>query len=346
MSLFGVLMIVSITSKGDVTGYSVGIKQLLCLGIGLVMMVICSVVPIESWKKMSGIMWIIALFFLVCTLIPGVGVKSGGAQRWLDFKVVQFQPLEILTFVLPIHLSKCLFKVKAQEHMLFLRVTMVIVALSIIPLILQPTTGGTILVISLCLAVHMECRGVFFPLLGGVILGAVLFPWIITAEYRVGRIAAFLDPWQVSEGAGYQIIQGLIAFANGGAWGVGLGKGLQKLNYLPAAHTDYIFPAIAEELGLVGTLGTILAMGCWFLTLMGLYCRQTDPFRATLVWGMTISIALPIFINLGGVMNLMPLTGIPFPFLSSGGSSLLLTWMKIGVLCGIARDASHNSAPL
>jgi cell division protein FtsW len=164
----------------------------------------------------------------------------------------------------------------------------------------------------------------------------------MTAGYRIGRIAAFLDPWKVSESAGYQIIQGFIAFANGGAWGVGLGKGIQKLNYLPAAHTDYIFPAIGEELGLVGTLSVIALIGCWFLMLMNLYRRQEDTFRATLVWGMTMSVALPLFINLGGVMNLMPLTGIPFPFLSSGGSSLVLTWMKIGVLCGIAHEMSFR----
>jgi len=137
---------------------------------------------------------------------------------------------------------------------------------------------------------------------------------------------------------GFQIIQGLVAFSNGGILGVGVGKGLQKLNYLPAAHTDYIFPAIGEEFGLAGTLFIVLLYAFWTFRAYILYRRSDDPYLCVLIWGITVSILFPVFVNLGGVMKLMPLTGIPLPFLSFGGTSLVCMWVKVGILMRIAKE--------
>ena len=161
---------------------------------------------------------------------------------------------------------------------------------------------------------------------------------ILMEPYRMRRFLAFMNPWDDPLDRGFQIIQGLVAFSNGGVLGVGVGKGLQRLNYLPAAHTDYIFPAIGEEFGLVGTLFIVLLYAVWACRCYMLYRRSTDPWLSVLIWGVTVSILFPMFVNLGGVMKLMPLTGIPLPFVSAGGTALVFMWVKIGVLLRIGRE--------
>jgi cell division protein FtsW len=156
----------------------------------------------------------------------------------------------------------------------------------------------------------------------------------------MARIKAFLDPWKDPLGDGFQIIQGFIAFANGGFWGVGLGQGLQKLKYLPAVHTDFIFAAIGEELGFVGTASILAVFFIWFFTLMLTYRKLRGTFAGTVLWGVSLSIALALFINLGGIMKLLPLTGIPLPFLSYGGSALVTLWARIGIILRTVRDGT------
>jgi cell division protein FtsW len=250
------------------------------------------------------------------------------------------QPLELLSLFLPIHLSKCLSGSDGVPFEVFLRITVFIALVSIAPLLLQPNFGGSIIILALCMAIHVENRGWKYPLISVPVFATMAVPMVLFFGYRMRRITAFLDPWADPLNSGFQVIQGLIAFANGGITGVGIGKGMQKLSYLPAAHTDYIFPAIGEEFGIIGTLGILAVFVFWFLVIWGLYRRQQDPFLSALTWGIAVSIALPLFVNLGGVMNLIPLTGIPLPFISYGGSALLVTWVKVGVLIRIAKESS------
>jgi cell division protein FtsW len=154
----------------------------------------------------------------------------------------------------------------------------------------------------------------------------------------MGRLVAFLDPWENPLKEGFQIIQGLVAFSNGGVLGMGVGKGLQKLNYLPAAQTDYIFPVIGEEFGLLGTLTVIFLYVLWTLKSYRLYRLSRDPYTSLLLWGMTASVLFPMFINLGGVMKLMPLSGIPLPFVSAGGTALVFMWVRVGFLLRIGKE--------
>jgi len=199
--------------------------------------------------------------------------------------------------------------------------------------------GGIVLVFAICMSMHVVSRGWKYPLGAAVILFFLfLFMMFYTAEYRHRRFEAFWNPWDDPMGRGFQIIQGLIAFSNGGIWGVGLGRGLQQLNYLPAAHTDYIFPAIGEEFGLVGTLLIVLLYAFWTFKAYMLYRRTNDPYLSVLIWGLTASILFPMFINLGGVLKLIPLTGIPLPFISFGGTSLVVMWLKVGILIRIGKE--------
>ena len=166
----------------------------------------------------------------------------------------------------------------------------------------------------------------------------MLFPFIIRESYRLRRYVAFLDPWKEPLDSGFQVIQGLVAFANGGLLGVGIGKGLQKMNYLPAAHTDYIFAAIGEEFGFIGTGLVVILFTMWAWRCFKVYKQAPSPFLRTLLWGLVISVLLPFFINVGGVTKLLPLTGMPLPFMSYGGSSLLMMWIRVGLIVRITKE--------
>lgn len=341
LSLFGILMIISITSRsgGQINLYNMGGRQVLSLFIGFFAMLWCYILPLDFWKKGSFLFWAIAVALTFATLVPGIGVRAGGARRWIGIGPVVLQPLEVLSLFVPVHLAKCLSGSQGKPFEVFWRITLVIAAVSIAALLLQPNLGGTIMIVALCMSIHVENRGWLYPAVSGLFLAALTLPMVVLVEYRMRRVMAFLDPWADPLNTGFQSIQGRIAFANGGIFGVGIGKGLQKLNYLPAAHTDYIFPVIGEEFGLVGTLGVLAVFCFWFLIVWGLYRRQTDPFLSALTWGLGAAVAFPLFINLGGVMNLMPLTGIPLPFISYGGSALIFMWIKVGILLRIAKES-------
>jgi cell division protein FtsW len=179
---------------------------------------------------------------------------------------------------------------------------------------------------------------------GAAFLAVPFAAMVYMKPYRLSRLLAFLNPWDDPMGSGFQIIQGLVAFSNGGVLGVGIGKGLQKMNYLPAAHTDYIFPAIGEEFGLMGTLIIVLSYAVWAWKSYRLYRRSAEEYTSLLVWGITASILFPMFVNLGGVMKLMPLTGIPLPFISAGGSSLVFMWIRVGILLRLSREMTFRSS--
>ena len=344
LSCFGILTIASITSKGGLDGqinlYSTSGRQLFSLVLGFISMLMVSMIPLVFWRKFSSIFWIIAISMTIATIIPGIGVTGGGARRWLSVGNFMLQPLEALSLFVPIHLSKCLADSEGAPFEVFLRITVIVIVASVWALLLQPNFGGMVLIVLLCMSIHVENRGWKYPILSIPIFLSITYPMITYFGYRMRRITAFLDPWSDPLNSGFQVIQGLIAFANGGVSGVGIGKGLQKLNYLPAAHTDYIFPAIGEEFGIIGTLSVLAIFGFWFLVIWRLYRKQQDDFSSTLTWGLAVSIALPLFINLGGVLNLAPLTGIPLPFISYGGSSLLFMWIKVGVLVRIAKESA------
>jgi cell division protein FtsW len=225
----------------------------------------------------------------------------------------------------------------------FRKITLRIAFFSALPLLFQPNMGGIILIFAICMSMHVLSRGWKYPLAATLLLALVFAVMIYSAEYRMRRLIAFLNPWDDPMNTGFQIIQGLVAFSNGGILGMGLGKGLQKLNYLPAAHTDYIFPAIGEEFGLLGTMIILVLYAAWTRKSYQLYRRSQDSFFSVLIWGMTASVLFPMMINLGGVMKLMPLTGIPLPFLSAGGTALVFMWIRVGFLARANRELTPKA---
>jgi cell division protein FtsW len=244
----------------------------------------------------------------------------------------------MLTLAASIHLADRLSVTKREGARCFWSPTLLLTALSALPLLIQPNMSGVVFVSVVCVSMHVVSKGWKYPLRGGFLLALFFAAMVVTRGYRWLRFLSFLDPWENPQGGGYQIIQGLVAFSNGGLAGVGIGKGLQKLNYLPAAHTDYIFPVIGEEFGLIGTLAVVASYAVWTWKAHSLYSRNRDPYLANLLWGMAISILFPMFVNLGGVMRLIPLTGIPLPFVSSGGSALVFMWVRVGILMRAGKE--------
>ncbi|NLA91628.1 MAG: FtsW/RodA/SpoVE family cell cycle protein [Synergistaceae bacterium] len=343
LAIFGILMIFSLTSHTSLEEYgspfALGMRQLEWLLAGICAMVAMYMIPVSFWEKHSGHLWLFSLSLLLLTLIPGIGIKAGGARRWIGVGPLRFQPIELATMAVAVHLSKLLCRSEKRGISAFVSITIPVLLLSVVPLLFQPNIGGTILIFGLAMAIHVHCRGWSWPFIVGFTGFPFVFMLFIRAGYRLRRYIAFLDPWEQPMDSGFQVIQGLVAFSNGGIFGVGVGKGLQKLNYLPAAHTDYIFAAVGEEFGFAGTFLVLFLFLLWTVRALNAY-KAASGFHEALVWALAVSVLLPMFINLGGVLKLMPLTGIPLPFISYGGSSLLFMWARIGLLMRVSREVS------
>ena len=347
LSGIGLLMVTSTTSPASFqlsgTPFTMGIRQLKWLTLGLTSMFVTYCIPIRFWYRTGGLLWLFSLLLVSLVAVPGIGYSVGGAQRWLRIAGISVQPSEILILSIVFVAGRFAVRNELNPAKCFSQLIALIV-LSSIPLLLQPDLGSTILVLLICMGMYVERFGWRLPLLTGSV-GAVLLSFVILFEpYRMRRVRAFLNPWLDPLDTGFQTIQGLIAFANGGAWGSGLGHGFQKLQYLPAAYTDFIYAALGEELGLMGTLGVLFFCIVWVARCRSLYNRAPEGFETALVWGITLTIVLPFFINIAGVTNLMPLTGMPLPFISYGGSALVMMWMRVGVLLRIHRETLEASA--
>ncbi len=333
ISIFGIVAIASMTGW---TISSPAFKQVLWLLLSLFVFVAVSQVPIAFWTQFSAVLCVLALVLAAMTLWSPLAVSVKGASRWLRLGPVSFQPLELISLSLIIHLSKVYHRIDKSYGAL--AVTLCLVLPFALLLLKQPDFGGTLLILSVAGALFVDRYGFGLPLLMALSLGGPLIFIALTASYRMERVTMWLNPWLDPMGDGYQLIQGLIAFANGGLTGIGLNRGQ---GFLPEVHNDFIFPAIGEALGIGGTGALFLLFVIWSACVLASY-RAAAPRRRTLIWGCGISILLPLLINLGGVMELIPLTGMPLPFISYGGTSLLFMWIRIGILLRLTREETSE----
>lgn len=344
MSGIGILMVTSTTSplSFEISGtpFTMGIRQLKWLGVGIAMMIFTYCLPLKFWYRTSGVLWLLSLLLVVSTLIPGIGTSVGGARRWIRLAGISIQPAEILTLAVVFLVAKTTVRNESNPEKCFAQIIFVLI-LSAIPLMGQPDLGSTILILLICMGMYVERFGWKLPLITGGCGAVLLSLFILFEPYRMRRVRAFLNPWLDPLDTGFQTIQGLIAFANGGAWGSGLGHGFQKLQYLPAAYTDFIYAALGEELGLIGTLGILTLCLMWAIRCRQLYNRVPEGYETSLVWGVTLTVVIPFFINIAGVTNMMPLTGMPLPFISYGGSALVMMWVRVGLLLRIYKESSE-----
>lgn len=326
------------------TPFLVGIRQLKWLGVAITMMLIMSAIPIRIWYKLSMPLFILTWTASWLPLLPGIGSDVGGANRWIQLPGISIQPGELLCLSVAVVMAKFLSRDGKSPRDAFF-ITICIVGFGCMPLFFQPDFGTMIFIFLLSMGMFVERYGWRWPVFAGGAISMAILPALVLGEgYRMRRISAFLNPWDDPLGKGYQAIQGLIAFANGGLIGTGLGHGFQKMNYLPAAYTDFIYAAIGEELGVVGTLGVLGLFSFWIFQTKRLYSAFGDPFRALLTWGVTLTVFIPLFINVAGVTKIIPLTGMPLPFISYGGTSLLTMWARVGMLIRLdkERDAERE----
>ena len=315
-------------------------KQAVFALLGTIALVICRHVPYRYYRSLTYPMLIAAIGCLAAIQISGFGYGAGGSIRWLRIGGISFQPSEFARFALIVYLAYSMDKKREQlkqfsvgflPHILMLSVFTVL-------LFLQPDFGSVVIFTTLTW-IMLFVGGVRLRHLVSTLALALPFAYylMVNAEYRLKRLLSFLDPWQYPTDEGYQIIHSLMAFGTGKLWGTGVGGGYQKLFYLPEPHTDFIFSVIGEELGLVGVSIILCLYGLILWRGMNIARSTEDPFGCYLAMGLTVAITLQVCVNMGVTLGLLPTKGLALPFLSYGGSSLLVNMAAIGILMNIGR---------
>ncbi len=346
-SLLGGLGLVMVFSASSVTSYAADgssyallSKQLLFFFIGLPLALVASRLSPRVYRWVSYPLLVASLGLLVLVLVPGVGSHVSGAVRWIDVGPFQLQPSEPAKLSLALWGADLLVRKQRLlgewRHML---VPLVPVALLFAGLVmLEPDLGTTIsmtLVVLALLFVAGAPLRMFSILVGAMVVVASLLA--VLSPYRLQRLTSFTDPFKDAQVTGYQAVHGYYALASGGWWGKGLGAGLEKWAYLPNAHTDYIFAVIGEELGLVGTLVVLALFALLGYAGFRIASRNRDPFVRLAAAAVTVWLVGQALINMGYVVGLLPVTGIPLPLISYGGTSLILTMASVGMLASFAR---------
>lgn len=279
---------------------------------------------------------IVVVLLLLVVLVPGIGQKIGGARRWIDLGFITIQPTEFAKLAIILYLSSWFTSKDKSRFLPFLMLTGGLMFL----ILLQPDMGTAIIIFSISVLMYFLAGQRVYYLIGLIPLSLVGFVGLIfVAPYRLRRLTAFLDPGNDPLGVGFHINQILISLSEGGILGRGFGASRQKYLFLPEAHTDSIFAIIGEELGFVGSMLLIFVYIVLLYKLYQIYNATSDRFGKLLVGGIFSFFGLQIMTNLGGMSALLPLTGVPLPFISYGGSHILTSFMLIGVAINIARTS-------
>ncbi|HOE78626.1 MAG TPA: putative lipid II flippase FtsW [Smithellaceae bacterium] len=316
-------------------------KHLFFVFAGLVLMIVMTRVPYEYLRKVAYPGVILSIVLLLMLFVPSLGIKRGGATRWLNAGVFTFQVAEVVKVAVVIFLAHLLTR-KVHQLKRFSRGVLVPLSVTavLMGLVLLQPDFGTVVILSLILLLMLTLAGSRFTHL--MALGAVFIPlgiFLVTRKgYRMARLTAFLDPWKDPDRTGFQLIQSMISFGSGGLFGQGIGDGMQKLFYLPEPHTDFILAVIAEESGFIG----VSAIVCLFMILLWrgfmIAYHAPDLFGTLLAAGLTMLVGIQVFINIAGVMGLIPLKGLALPFLSYGGTAFMMSMMLVGVLLNISAN--------
>ncbi len=342
----GLVMVLSASSvlalHTDGSAWTYFLRQAMWTVLGVGALLITAKIPYHFWRPFIPLALIGAFALMVLVLVPGIGVTVNGARAWIRFGYFAVQPAEVLKFALLLYCADLLARRADRMHELraTLHPMLVVLGVSGVLLMLQPDLGGALVMASIVLGVAFIAGTPLIPLgATAALASAVGMVFIMKADYRRERWLAFLDLAKHKQDAGFQVWQSLIGIASGGVTGVGLGASKLKWGFLPEAHTDFIFAIIAEELGFVGVVAV-----CGLFCAFGLFgvqvaLRAKDRFGTLVAGGVTAWVLTQALINIGGVVGMMPLTGLTLPFVSFGGSSLLVMMAAGGLLLNVARTA-------
>ena len=341
---FGALMVYS----ASITSWPTDFEQvylsrhLLFLLLGVAIAAMAAQWPAEQWRRAAPMLFVVTVVLLGLALVPGIGVKVNGARRWLRFGGFSFQPSELAKLALPLLMARLLASRREQSPAGLTRNLLLLVPAGIlVPLVLtEPDLGTAAFLLAGC-AIALLAGG--WPLRYFVVLGSLALPaafaLVSLKPYQMRRITGFLSAWSDFEQAPYQLKQSIIALGSGGWTGVGIGKGRQKLSFLPEANTDFVFAVVGEELGLVGTLGIVALWIAFYLYGLRMLRRlPAGSFESIAGFTLLTQIVLQALLNIAVVVGLVPPKGISHPFLSSGGSNLVMTLITIGVLAGLSKS--------
>jgi cell division protein FtsW len=349
--ILGLIMILSASSVTSFATYGSSFryfdKQLMWAALGVVGFIAFARL---NYKRLRGIGYVavfVSAVLLLAVLIPGVGITAGGSSRWLGFGALSFQPSEVAKLALILFAADVFSRKEERTLREFWHAMLPVVpvaGLLAMLIMLQPDLGTTVLVGFIAIGMMFVAGaplGYIVPVLAaGTGLGTAV---AVAKPYMRDRLLVFMHPWADPLGKGYQTIQALIAMGSGGWFGVGLGASRQKWAYVPNAHTDFIYAILGEEMGLLGTL-VVLGMFA-FLAYLGIRIarRAPDRFGMLLASGITVWVALQALINMGAVSGALPVTGVPLPLVSFGGSSLVITLTGMGMLTNIAMQGKRRS---
>lgn len=344
----GIIMIYSASSIYALERYKDSMfflrRHLVFILIGIILTFFIMAIDYRILRRYAKPLLATSLILLVLVLIPGIGREVAGARRWFRLAMFSFQPSELMNLALIIYISDFISRKKNVIRNLgqgFLP-PVIILGIIILLILAQPDLG-TAVSIGLVIFMMLFLAGARITHLVGIALSSLplLYILIFSVPYRRMRIMAFLNPWLDPKGSGFQIIQSNIALGSGGIFGIGLGHSKQKLFYLPAAHTDFIFSIIGEELGLLGTLGVCILFVNLLIQEMKISRNAQDMFGHFLSLGIILITSLKVVINMGVASGFFPTKGLPLPFISYGGSSLVFDMIGIGLILNIARTGEY-----
>ncbi|MHB1412994.1 MAG: putative lipid II flippase FtsW [Thermoleophilia bacterium] len=316
-------------------------RELIFAGMGLGLMFFLARFDYGRLRKIAPLLMVVSLVLLLAVLIPGIGVSAKGARRWLSIGFLGFQPqpaelakLAVILFAASVVAARPRL-LGSFRHMLAPLLLMPVAACALV--LVEPDMGTAITICltlgAILIVAGIQLRLLVLPVTGGGLLAALS---VLVSPHQAARITSFLDPWKDAQGAGYQVIQSWVALASGGLFGVGIGNSVQKYDWLPEHHTDMILSIVGEELGLIGVLAVLFAfIGFAFIGFrIALKCR--DPFGKYLAAGITTLVVSQAAVNFCAVTGLLPLTGVPLPVISYGGSSLVIILASVGILLNIS----------
>jgi cell division protein FtsW len=349
---FGLVMVYSATSAPAALARTDPMSYLKKQGVyallGVTLLIVASRFDYRRLRLLAPSVVLTALF--LCLVVLVVGPSVNGARRWIALGPATFQPSELAKLALAVWGAAYFAKRPAPRTLKELwRPTGVLVGLFWVVVLAEPDLGTAIVLVVVVAAVLVASGTPALTLsLGGGLVAALGLVAVWFEPYRRARFFSFLDPWKDAHGAGFQTVQALISLGSGGVFGTGLGQGVVKINYLPEAHTDMILAVIGEELGLIGVTAVVAAFAVFAYAGLRIALRCKDPFGKRLAVGLVALVSGQAVINLSAVLGLAPLTGIPLPFISYGGSSLVVALLSVGILLNIAGNdagAARASVP-
>jgi cell division protein FtsW len=351
-NLLGLVMVMSASSVVALDEYGSSwyfvLRQAGWAAAGAAALVIIARTDYHRWRRYSGPFLVASLVLLAVVLVPGIGVGANGATRWIGIGSFTVQPSELAKLALLIWVADLLSRRAAYMHntRATLRPVIVVLATTATLVMLQPNLGTTIVLAAIALALCFVAGTPAGPLAGWATFGlSAAVGLALAAPYRRDRVLTFLDPWADPLHKGYQNIQSLVGIASGGVFGSGLGASRAKWGYLPYAHSDFIFAIIGEELGLVGAAVVVGLFVLLAIIGVRIALHAPDRFGLLLAIGVTAWFCVQAFVNIGAVIGILPITGVPLPFVSAGGSSLLFGMGGAGLLLSVARQATVRSLP-